>query len=172
MAGSTTTSRFTQPVLVGGVVAGALSALPLISAGNLCCCLWLITGGVVAAYVFQQNQTMPMTPGDGALVGVLAGVTGAFVYLVLTIPITILLSPLEQAVMDRLSEMTGNVPPEFRGYVARSIGNGVRIVVGFMMMLFLGSFFSTLGGLLGAAIFRKSQPPFPQQQPIDIPPTS
>ena len=53
---------------------GVLSALPLVAAGNLCCCLWVVSGGVVAAYLLQQNQSAPITPGDGALVGLLAGV--------------------------------------------------------------------------------------------------
>jgi len=39
-----------------------LSALPLISAGNLCCCLWVISGGLVAAYLLQQNQSTPIAP--------------------------------------------------------------------------------------------------------------
>ena len=60
---SITTSK-TNPVLVGGLVMGVLSALPIISAGNLCCCLWIISGGLVAAYVLQQNQPTPITPAD------------------------------------------------------------------------------------------------------------
>ena len=43
---------------------GALSALPFVNAGNLCCCLWVITGGVVASYLLQQNQSAPLTPGE------------------------------------------------------------------------------------------------------------
>ena len=74
-------ASLTQPALIGGLVVGVLSALPLISVGNLCCCLWIVSGGVVAAYVLQQNQTAPIAAGDGALVGLLAGVAGAFVYL-------------------------------------------------------------------------------------------
>ena len=35
----------------------------------------------------QQNHPEPITPGDGALVGLLAGVIGAVVWLVLSIPI-------------------------------------------------------------------------------------
>jgi len=58
---------------------GVLSALPVISAGNACCCLWVVSGGVVAAYLFQQNTSRPITPGDGAMVGLLAGFIGALV---------------------------------------------------------------------------------------------
>ena len=95
---SITTSK-TNPVLVGGLVMGVLSALPIISAGNLCCCLWIISGGLVAAYVLQQNQPTPITPGDGALVGLLAGLAGAGIYLVLSIPITFLVAPLQRQVL-------------------------------------------------------------------------
>ncbi len=87
-------ASFTQPALIGGLVGGVLSALPLIAGGNLCCCLWIVSGGAVAAYVLQQNQSLPIGPGDGALVGLLAGVIGALVYLVLSIPINILVAPM------------------------------------------------------------------------------
>ena len=42
-------SNLVQPALYGGLVMGVLSALPLISAGNFCCCMWVISGGLVAA---------------------------------------------------------------------------------------------------------------------------
>ena len=54
-----------QPAILGGVLIGVLSALPIVSAGNLCCCLWVVLGGVVAAYLLQQNQSTPLNVGDG-----------------------------------------------------------------------------------------------------------
>src|SRR6266496_5768116 len=77
--------NLTQPALIGGVVMGVLSALPIVSVANACCCLWIVSGGLIAAYVLQQNQTGPITPGDGALVGLLAGLCGALVKVVLSI---------------------------------------------------------------------------------------
>ena len=38
-----------QAPLLGGLFIGILSALPVISWGN-CCCLWVVSGGVLAAY--------------------------------------------------------------------------------------------------------------------------
>ncbi len=154
---------------------GVLSALPLIAAGNLCCCLWVVGGGLVAAYVFQQNQAAPITPGDGALVGLLAGLIGAVVQVLLSIPISIMIGPMEREVMQRLIEMVGTLPPEMRDTLER-YGRGeqsgvlliVSRIVAFMFWLFIGAIFSTLGGLLGSAIFRKQTPP----GLIDVPPTS
>lgn len=151
-------ASFLQPALIGGLVLGVLSALPLISGGNICCCMWLIVGGMVAAYVLQQRQTAPITPGDGALAGLLAGIAGAFVYLVVSIPVALLLAPFEQRVYERLVETMQNVPPQLRGYATGPIALGVRTLLGFIFMLVLGAIFSTIGGVLGAALFAKKTP--------------
>src|SRR5215475_16153060 len=86
-----------QPALIGGRVMGVLSSLPLINLGNLCCCLWVVSGGVVAAYLLQQNQTSPITPGDGALVGLFAGIIGAGVGFLISIPLSLMLEPMQRA---------------------------------------------------------------------------
>lgn len=152
---------------------GVLSALPIIAAGNACCCLWVVSGGVIAAYLFQQNQTTPITPADGALVGLLAGITGAFVHFVVAIPIDILVAPMEQAMLQRMLDM-GTFPPEARDLLERygrggPMGGAFAIIsriVGLMFWIVVGGVFSTLGGLLGALIFRTRTPP----GPIDIAP--
>ena len=164
-------ASLTQPALIGGLVVGVLSALPLIYVGNLCCCLWVISGGVVAAYLLQQSQTAPIVASDGALVGLLAGIAGAFVYLVVSIPINLVMAPLEQRIVQRLFETVNNMPPELREYATRSTSAGMRVasaIVSFVFMLFLGAVFSTIGGLLGTVIFAKKTPP----GIIDVPPSS
>jgi hypothetical protein len=162
LAVSITTSG-TQPALVGGLVMGVLSALPLVAAANLCCCLWVISGGVVAAYVLQQNQPAAITANDGAIVGLMAGLVGAVVYLIVSIPVTIIVTPFERALVERLLRNTGREFPAAMG----TFGIAFRIIVGFVFMLCAGAIFSTLGGLLGVAIFKRHPP-----GPIDIPSAS
>jgi len=139
---------------------GVLSALPLISVGNLCCCLWVISGGVAAAYVLQQGQPDPITPADGAFVGFLSGLGGAVVYLIISLPVDILIGPMEREMMRRLVENMGGVDG-FRTYADRAdlVAAPVRALLGFMMMLCVGAIFSTIGGLLGALMFKKAPPP-------------
>jgi len=153
---TTTKPGFLQPALIGGAVMGTLSALPIINVGN-CCCLWLVSGGAVAAYVLQQNQEAPITPGDGTLAGLLAGIVGAFIYLVLSIPIAILMAPMMRAMMDRIMSDSAGMPPEFRQYAGPYMRGAFGVVFGFIIVLVFGAIFSTLGGLLGAAIFRKKE---------------
>jgi len=159
---SITTDKLTQPALVGGLVMGVLTALPIISAGNVCCCLWVVSGGLIAAYVMQQALPMPISQSDGALVGLLAGIVGAFVYLLLSIPISILVAPMERIMMQRIGE---RMPPELREFAGSYVGTGLRLVVGFVFWLFMGAIFSTVGGLIGATIFRKPVAPVATEPP-------
>jgi hypothetical protein len=150
-------------------VTGVLSALPIVSAANACCCLWVVSGGVIAAYVLQQNQADPITPGDGAIVGLLAGLVAAVVQVVVSIPVTLLVGPMERAVLQRVMDMAGSMPPEMRDAFDRFGRNGqmgaaffvLGRMVAFMFWLCVGAVFSTLGGLLGVAIFKKSAPTGP-----------
>ena len=143
---------------------GVLSALPLISAGNFCCCLWVVSGGVVAAYLLQENQASPITAADGALVGLLAGLLGAVFFLVLSIPISMVMAPVERAMVQRILERWPDLPIEMRDAM-NTVGTGVRVGASFVMMLCAGAFFSTLGGLLGVAMFQK-----PSSGIIDVTP--
>jgi hypothetical protein len=177
---TTTKPSYAQPALIGGVVMGVLSALPLVAAGNLCCCLWIVSGGAIAAYLLQQNQSTPLTPGDGALVGLLAGLVGALVQFLVSIPIGILVAPLERAMLERVIEMAGTMPPEMRDALGRYTGASGEFSIGLMILrkiaelifwLFVSAIFSTLGGLLGAMVFRRQAPPH-NPNVIDIPPAS
>jgi hypothetical protein len=82
---------------------------------------------------------------------------------------------MERQIVQRVLENSGNMPPEFREMMERYSGgdvrvtfaaHAVRLTVTLIVMLFLGAIFSTLGGLLGAVVFRKPQPP----AVIDVPP--
>ena len=147
-------SSRTQAILIGGAFIGVLSALPIISIAN-CCCLWLIGGGMVTAYLLQQGQTGPVSVADGALGGCLAGVCGAVVYVIVSIPVQLLTLPIQ----ERMAELVGgtaDLPPEVAEMLDQISGVGVASVLfGFVFMLVLGVIFSTLGGLLGAVIFRR-----------------
>ncbi len=139
---------------------GVLSALPLISVGNLCCCLWVVSGGLAAAYVLQQGQPDPISPADGAFVGFLSGLGGACIYLVISLPVDLLIGPMEREMMRRMVEnMSGG--EGFRNYADRAdlIAAPIRALLGFLMMLFVGAIFSTVGGLVGALLFKKSPAP-------------
>jgi hypothetical protein len=146
-----------QAALLGGLFIGILSALPLI---KYCCCIWIIGGGFVAAYVNQQNDPQPITAGRGALAGLLAGVVGSGVWLVATVALNALFAPLRNQLAQAVLRSTPDIPPDVRA-VLDNIGSSTALwtTVSFVLLLFVGSIFSTLGGLLGAVFFRNDVPP-------------
>ncbi len=149
-----------QPALVGGLFIGVLSALPIINAGN-CCCLWILGGGLIAAYLVQQASPTALTVGDGAIAGLIAGISGAILYVIVSIPIKLLLAPLQLSFAQRILENSPDIPDAFRGLMRPDVAGAhflFSIVTGFFLMLVLGAIFSTVGGMIGAAIFKSNKP--------------
>jgi hypothetical protein len=159
-----------QPALLGGLVLGVLSALPIVSMGNACCCLWVLAGGATAAYLLQNSQPAPISAGDGAAVGFLAGVVGAIVWQVLAIPVTVMMGPIQARMFERLlnsGDVPDNVRPIFEA-MQQNAGFGIaRFIVGSVFTMFVSVIFSTVGGLVGAALFRRKVPPLPPDLPGD-----
>lgn len=152
------------PALLGGVFIGVLSALPVV---NLCCCLWILGGGVLAAWLMQQNHPDPIGLLEGALVGLLAGIIGAVVFLFVAWPITLAIQPMLQSWSERMLEGASDVPPEVRDAIGQMTGSGARLLLLFFVNLTFGVVFAPLGGLLGAVIFRKPKPPEVPPVPSD-----
>jgi len=147
-------------VLLGGLFIGVLSALPLISAGN-CCCLWIISGGVIAAYFAEQEDPRPLGLLDGARVGFRAGLFGALVWLLASMAINRVVAPLQGDTADLMLRNATDMPPEVRGWL-ESIGNNAgaaAVAGGFLFQLFIAAPFAALGGLLGAALFGGTEQP-------------
>jgi len=162
---TTAPARF-QPALLGGIVMGVLASLPVVNLANLCCCAWAITGGLLSAWLMQQNHRYPVLPGDGALTGLIAGVIGAIVWGLLYVPIHMLTGPLQQRLMSRVLENAGDLPPQFTSALERADrGLVMGLVFGLLANLVLFAIFGMLGGLLGAVLVRKPAPPPPPPIP-------
>lgn len=143
-----------QPALLGGLFIGVLSALPIISVAN-CCCIWIIGGGMLAAYL-DQAPGRGANLARGALDGLLAGVIGAFVWLVVWASLSVVLAPIQERLLTSLLENASDMPPEARAWLEEMSGGGSGIfsyIVGFTFQLFAGVVFGALGGWLGAMIF-------------------
>ena len=161
-----------QPALWGGVFIGVLSALPLVSAGNCCCCLWVLIGGALAAYLRQQNTPYQIAAGEGAIVGLIAGAIGGLIHVVLSIPFEMMAGPLQQQIMDRVLSSNPDVDPQLREMLENLAANSAGFrVVGMLITICIDTVFGLLGGLLGVAIFKKNLPPPPPPGTIDITPS-
>jgi hypothetical protein len=164
------------PALVGGVVLAVLSSIPLVSLANVACCSWAIVGGAVAAYMLVKRSPMQrVTSGDGALVGLLAGLIGSLAILLINIPFASRFGNEFIAGMKQAVEQQKD--PQAQQTLNRLISfmqdNGIMAaLVIWLVFTLIAVGMATLGGIIGVAIFEKrkgNQPP-PAYPPQDYPP--
>lgn len=157
-----------KPALIGGVSLGVASAIPILNLLNCACCALVIGGGVLGAYLYTKD--MPPSPqapyGDGALVGLMAGVVGAIVSSILQIPLTLLTAGVGLAPgLDQVFEQM-DLPEEAQEILSGIGAGGLSLTVmliGFVTSLFIYSIFATVGGVIGVAVFSKKTP---EGQPV------
>ena len=179
------TASKTQPALLGGLFIGVLSALPVVNFGNCCCCLWVVAGGALAAYLLQQDDPGPISTADAATVGLLAGAVGAIVGTLVSIPMNLLTAPLLQGWIDEALRTADDMPPEWRQVLegwSTGRGTGTSIALGLLgltLSLVIDAVFATVGGAIGAVLFRRTppvataaspMPPLPPPPPPAVPP--
>jgi hypothetical protein len=70
-------------------------------------------GRGLAAYLLQQENPNPVDFGDGAIVGLLAGVFGAIAFVIVSIPI-LMLAGFQASVFQRVMSNANEMPPEAR----------------------------------------------------------
>jgi Family of unknown function (DUF5518) len=145
-----------KPALIGGILLGLLSVIPFVSALNVCCCLWAILGGMLASYLYVKNSPTPATPGDGAMLGALAGVIGALISLILGIPISYAMGPTMRNMLLNLVENLDRQQAELmRRQLEMSGDSIVPVIINALILAVLLFVFSVIGGLIGTALFEK-----------------
>ena len=138
-----------KPAIIGGVVVGLLSIIPIVNLGNVCCCLWAILGGLLATYLYVKNSPVPATPGDGAILGAIAGAVGGAIVIVLGIPISLVAGTITRELFIRIME---SVDPSQAEMVRTQMAAAGESIAGTIMWAFILAvclvIFSTLGTVL------------------------
>lgn len=166
------------PALVGGVAFGVASALPLVNFVNCACCALVIGGGMLAAHLFLRDyppHLPPVTYGDGAVLGVLTGVFGGFVWTVVELPLSFFKLRLGGGFgeMERVRETLSDpqIPPALREFLTSlAYADGLTLgmaIFSVAVNLLVGVVFATIGAILGVALFgkRASHPVPPSPAP-------
>ena len=153
-------SRY-QPALLGGLFIGVLSSLPIIQSANLCCCLWVVVGGLLTVYLQQQNRTTPVETSEAVVGGLSAGAIGALLNVVV---MALLLSGARAGLaIDQQLRVTldsnPDLPPAVRDTVMRVFSSGLMPVIIAVVTVPTFAVFGMLGALLGVAVFKKKAPP-------------
>jgi hypothetical protein len=152
-----------QPALIGGVAIGLLSAVPVVNWAN-CCCLWVIAGGALTAYLQQQKTPEPLDTGDAVLGGLIAGIIGAVIMMLGNWLVMSATGGMMQDEIMRAIEQAPDMPEEMRENMRNFVTGSSIIVLMLAITLPVYAVFAMLGSLLGLAIFRKK--PMPPAPPI------
>ena len=161
-----------KSALIGGAVAGIVAAVPVVGEFLcLCCCLPVVAGGFLASFL-QSRECARLGArfdgGRGALVGLMAGLFSAVLYtLAQAVFRAVGLVGDEAQVQDQVDAMQDalNLPPESVEAAEKFMGlmfSWAGLLVLFVGALFIGAIFSTIGGLIGGAVFKveeRAEPP-------------
>jgi hypothetical protein len=148
-----------QPALLGGLFIGVLSSLPVVNTANVCCCLWVVAGGVLVTYLQQQAKQEPIEVADAVLGGLIAGLIGAVITSLTTLAILTSTGAVWQDSIRVELEKAPTMTPEMREMIMNFITGRSLVLLLFALNLPMYAIFGMLGALLGVAIFRKKVPP-------------
>jgi hypothetical protein len=162
--------------LVSGAAIGAVSAIPGLSLINCCCCAGILLGGALATYLYRQELTETMPPAqtsDIVVLGLAAGVAGAFIGTLLELFITLAFgdvgNQLVQSIANRLIDYfvnSGTLPLSEADNLRGQIDDAVQQAQGtsgFFSSLFssliIYPLFSMLGALIGHSMLKRKDRP-------------
>jgi uncharacterized membrane protein YeaQ/YmgE (transglycosylase-associated protein family) len=156
------TRAFLLATLISGVVMGLLGGLPLISVLNCVLCMWVWLSAILAVMLYRnfEGSKPKVTSGQGALLGLVAGVIGAFIVWL----ISLLTRNVAMSYISQILSATGtNIPDSL-------VRTGASIFSLFFDLV-LYAIFGAVGGLIGAAIF-KGPASSPAPMATTIPPAA
>ena len=131
----------TKAAVIGGVVAGVLSGIPVVGG---CCFLWALAGGFLALFMYSKGAPGPIQMADAAKLGATAGVIGAIISIVIGLPF-FLLGVGASAVANSDLQNAG-------------ISTGIMAASGVVGLILRAVFvvaFAVLGAVIGAAVLGK-----------------
>lgn len=148
-----------KSALIGGIALGVVGALPYID--NVCCIAYL-AGGVLASYLYLREQPPSARApyGDGAVVGVLAGVFGG----VAATLVVMIMGGMETAAEDlaaafgAMEQQGVEVSQGVRDFFDTSDGVGAGLAGSFLVINVVSYVvLGCIGGLIGTAIFHRKE---------------
>jgi hypothetical protein len=153
------------PALLGGLLIGVLSSLPVVNIANVCCCLWVVVGGVLTVYLQQQNRPDPVETADAVVGGLIAGLIGALIASLSSFLQMAIAGPVMQDSIQQMLEQMQELPPELRESITRFTTGKNLALLTLVVNLPVFAVFGMLGSLLGLSIFKKKVPVPPAPPP-------
>ena len=145
-----------MPALVSGGLAGLLSGIPFV---NCLCCLWIIGGGILAAYLLSKDSPATLGASDGVIVGIFTGIIAAITDSLISLPFRGVSIEIFRKIMERIADFSEEIPYGWETWLERgTIGTSVSMfMLGFVISAFVFSALAALGGIIGISLFKKKE---------------
>jgi|SRR6266436_1202422 len=162
-----------KSAVIGGLLLGFLSAIPLVKLVDFCCCAWALLGGALAVKLYIGKSAKPVTVGEGAGIGAIAGLVGGVVYVIVGLPLSLLTGNMFMGqIIGIMEQVNPQVADAMRTSLVQQMNMGIgerllNSIPGALVWFVCLLVFATLGGLIGVPIFEKRNsgpgtPPPPQ----------
>ncbi len=152
-----------RPAIIGGLVMGLLSGLPYVGLGNVACCLWVVLGGALATYLYIKKSPTPVDMGEGALLGLLAGVFATIVQFIVGVPIMIMTGyPDKHLLLNVMERMDPEKAEFYRQRIEYAISRpffeqyfASVFSLGTLLIFIITLVFALVGGIVAVPLFEK-----------------
>jgi hypothetical protein len=138
--------------LIAGVIAGVLNSIPLVCCGL---CFWLLLAGFIAVPLYQafDKPARTLTSSQGLLLGLFAGIAAAIVASLFGLLRGSVSIDEVLAVARSYDQFDALIP--YMEQASRLGGGGLIQLWSVLCNLVFYSIIGLLGGLIGAAVFKK-----------------
>lgn len=148
--------HYLKAFLIAGLVSGLLSSLPIISIGN-CCCLWMLFGGGLSAWLLSGSAKKSVRIGESALVGLFSGLLAGMIFS-FTETIKRIINPDQfQLVIETMRSRGVSLPPEMEDYLSQALNliahPGLFLIGLLFFYLLIFGIMSITGAVIGFSIF-------------------
>jgi hypothetical protein len=147
---------FFLSALIAGVAIGLLGNLPVLNLINCFLCIWVWVGGILAVFLYRrfEHGGADLTGGQGAALGALAGLIGAFVGVVVYALTAAISMPLFNNLASSLQIET-DLPWQAGGLP----GILASTLFFFVVDAILYPLFGALSGFIAASLMKKPTAP-------------
>lgn len=140
---------------IGGCAGAVASQIPGLQLLNLACCALIVGGGVLAVYLALKDDTPAATApyGEGAKIGALAGIIGSVLGILLGL---LILGGLTGAM--GIGALAAESAEDYEALSLFSAIAGLGVIALVAFSLVINIVFSTIGGVIGAAVVHRKAP--------------
>lgn len=147
---------FFLSAILGGIIIGLLGNLPVLNLINCVLCLWVWVGGALTILIYRafQHGTMDLTTGQGAGLGALAGLFGAFFGVIVYLLTSFISRPI-------FAELARNL--DIQGDLSFRTGDFRSVLISsfffFAIDLIAYPLFGALSGLIATSLMGRGEKP-------------